>query len=134
MDESLNAVAKNRAIHAGLLLSIFSVSPCIAAEFLPDPTRPPASLGLVQEGNTQALPSGPVLQSVLISPGRKMAIISGQMVMVGGKFGDAKIVNITEGQVTLSSGNNVHTLKLFPNMEKRLTSSQASSQADMRRQ
>lgn len=134
MAEPLNIVAKRRAIQGGLLLLIFVLTFDVLAENLSDPTRPPASLGFAQEANPQALVSGPVLQSVLISSGRKMAIISGQTVIPGGKFGDAQVVNITEGQVTLSSGNNILTLKLFPSMEKRLTSSRAGPQADMRRQ
>jgi MSHA biogenesis protein MshK len=133
MVEPLNIATKRKVFQGGLLLLIFAVTSNVLAESLSDPTRPPASLGFAQDANPQAPASGPVLQSVLISSGRKVAIISGQTVVPGGTYGDAKVVNITEGQVTLLSGNNLRTLKLFPSMEKRMTSGRAAPQADVRR-
>ena len=96
---------------------LFLFSGPIHAETLPDPTRPSVDAG--QSSNETTAPSGPVLQSVLISPERKAAIISGKTVLLGEKFGDAVLVRIGEGEVTLRTGGELKTLKLFPGVTKR---------------
>lgn len=107
--------AKIVARLGGLLL----VAQAVAAQGLPDPIRPPASLAA--EPDAEAANSGssaPLLQSIMISSGRRMAIIAGQTVKQGDKFGDAKVVSIKENEVVLRNGDAVQTLKLFPNIEK----------------
>lgn len=88
-----------------------------AAAPFPDPTRPP--------GATQAGPSGggaeaPALrlESVLIAPDRRIAVINGQAVRVGQKVGDARVVRITETEVALREGAATQVLKLFPAAER----------------
>jgi len=88
----------------------------VHAEELPDPTRPPALLGSAQL--TAPVPAGPVLQSVLISPQRRVAIISGQAVKTGGKYGEYFVFKITESEVILRRGKEIQTLKLFPDFVK----------------
>jgi MSHA biogenesis protein MshK len=87
-----------------------------------DPTRPPVSIS-VGRGEVTSLAaspvSGPVLQSVLISSGRKMAIISGQTVKLNQKFGDSRLIHIAETEVILRSGKTEQTLKLFPDIRIR---------------
>lgn len=99
----------------------------VLAQGLSDPTRPPtvtladeSAAGEAGEGAT------PVLQSILISPSRRQAIISGKTVTVGEKVGDAKIVRITENTVILRNGSDLQTLKLFPGIEKRSNSNPIS--------
>jgi MSHA biogenesis protein MshK len=94
----------------------------VPAETLPDPTRPPPVLGAIPGTAQAGVPSsaaGPLLQSVLISPNRKSAIIGGKTVGIGDRYGDAQVVGIGEGEVVLKSGNRLHTLRLFPGVEKR---------------
>jgi len=86
------------------------------AQQLPDPTRPPSMLN--QDGGAAAA-AGPVLQSVLISPERRMAIISGKQVELGGEFDGARVTSISETQVVLRSGGASRTLKLYPDIDKR---------------
>ena len=110
-------------------LSTFAAS---AAEPLTDPTRPPASLTVGQQDATSF--SGPVLQSVMISVERRAAIISGQTVKLGDKFGNAQVIKISEGEVVLRSGKDLQILKLFPNIEKLPASSGADASAQSRAQ
>lgn len=91
--------------------------PAAAADTLRDPTRPPADLS---QGNTAPVASGPELQSVRISAHQRSAIISGQRVKVGDKLGDARIVMITENEVVLKGSSGLQTLKLFPDVGKRI--------------
>lgn len=82
---------------------------------LPDPTRPPAQLAAPADAGAQ---SGPVLQSVMISPARRLAIISGQTVALGQNYGDFRLVRVTESEAELRHGREVLTLKLFPDLDK----------------
>ena len=82
---------------------------------LADPTRPP--FGAAAGGEAQ--PAGPQLQSVLISPARKVAVIDGRTVPLGGKFRGATLTRITESGVELRSAGRVEQLKLFPRVEKK---------------
>ncbi len=72
---------------------------------------------------TAPVATGPVLQSVLISRGRKVAVISGQAVQVGDSVGDARVARISEGEAVLIRDGQSQTLKLFPGLEKRRTGS-----------
>ncbi|MEN3294214.1 MAG: biosis protein MshK, partial [Burkholderiales bacterium] len=106
----------------------FSFARLAHAEDLADPTRPPAALGQVGDGDASASAAGrPVLQSVMISPGRTMAMISGRMVRVGDKVGEARVTKISETEVVLRNGKELETLKLFPGVEKRRNSSRSKT-------
>jgi MSHA biogenesis protein MshK len=77
-----------------------------------DPTRPPAVISS-GPGETGAA-SVPLLQSVMISPSERSAIIGGERVKLGGKFGDARVVKITESEVVLRSATGNETLRMYP--------------------
>lgn len=99
--------------------SLWMLTSLALAQTSPDPTRPPDSIS-VARGELAASPAaGPVLQSVLISPARKMAIISGQAVKLNGKFGDSRVVHIAETEVILRNGKTEQRLKLFPDIKIR---------------
>jgi MSHA biogenesis protein MshK len=91
---------------------------------LADPTRPPQS-GASQETDTASEAKGakpqPRLQSVLISKRRKLAVIDGRTVRLGGVIDGARVVAITEGSVTLRRGAETKTLSLYPAVAKRAT-------------
>lgn len=103
-------------------LVLLPASGMAAGEKFPDPTLPAvgaapatsaapvASAGLNQEG----LPNTPQLQSVLVSPERRFAVIDGQTVRLGERFGDSVLVKINEREVVLKNGKVLQTLRLFP--------------------
>jgi MSHA biogenesis protein MshK len=92
------------------------------AQVLSDPTRPPG--GLVE--STEAVGfGGPVLQSVMLSPSRKVAVISGEVVALGGRYGGARLVKLTESEAVLKNGADVTVLRLHPLVEKRAAGSAA---------
>jgi MSHA biogenesis protein MshK len=130
MVTAINKTCQLAAMAAFLLLPLMHAG-VVHGEQLTDPTRPPDQIGYVP---SEAAPAGPSLQSVLISPQRRVAIISGKTVKVGDKFGSAHVVSITESEVVLRNGKEMQTLKLFPDVQKRLTSSGASTITDHRRQ
>jgi MSHA biogenesis protein MshK len=87
---------------------------------LSDPTRPPADFYL-SAGPAQPGEGGSplVLQSVLIYPDARSAIISGEHVLLGQRIGSLRLVKIAETEVVLMDGAVRRTLKLFPGLEKR---------------
>lgn len=127
----LSKINKQAKMAVVCLMTIFVGHRFVFAENLPDPTRPPATAAdsSTQQGNSMPI-AGPELQSVLISPRRKVAIISGQSVMLGEKFGDARVIRITENEVVLRDGQNVQVLKLFPGIQKKIRPGQRAGRAD----
>lgn len=91
------------------------------AQSLVDPTRPmdftaaAASPGRVME------PHGPVLQSTVISPLRRSAVISGRSVKLGDSFDGATVVDIQPYEVRLRRGQRETTLRLMPKLAKELS-------------
>jgi MSHA biogenesis protein MshK len=91
------------------------------AASLPDPTRPPETLA-PRAGPGLGLPyaalgAGPHLQSVLVAPhagGRRIAVIDGQMVRLGGSYKGAVLTRVSDTEVVLSRGSARQVLKLFP--------------------
>jgi len=108
------------ALSAFLLAS--SASQAALAQALGDPMRPPpeASASVsVARGEAQGSESASRLQSVLIAPGRRVAVIDGRTVGLGERVGDATLIAIAESEVTLQRGAERQTLKLHPSIEKK---------------
>ncbi len=87
-----------------------------AQQVMVDPTRPPPP-GMMAGVGTAAGFSGPLLQSVIITPSGRSAIIGGERVKLGGKYGDAKVIKISEGEVVLHSASGNETLRLYQDIE-----------------
>lgn len=96
---------------------------------LVDPTRPP-NMSVESGVGEPAAPTGPRLQSVLISPTRRVAVISGSTVVQGGKYGNATVASISEGAVLLRYADRRETLQLIPGVTKRERLTGAAAQAD----
>ena len=60
-----------------------------------------------------------VLQSVLLSPERRYAIINGEILSLGESVAGAELVAIREGEVTLRAGGALRTVRLFPDVDMR---------------
>lgn len=103
-----------------LAILAVAVAPFAAAQALPDPTRPPPGFFTPPQNDAAPVraPAALVVESILVSPARRFATISGQTVGVGDKIGEAKVVAITEDAVSLQTGKVRETLKLFPGFEK----------------
>lgn len=97
------------ALLAGLL-----VNPVFAQ--VPDPTRPPAGQDPV-DGVAAPLDSG--IQTVILRPGGKSAaVINGQYLRVGDKFGDKRVLKIGESEVVLKGESGREVIKVTPAIEK----------------
>ncbi|MDO8294734.1 MAG: hypothetical protein Q7T29_17990 [Gallionella sp.] len=100
-----------------LIVALFSVA--AAAEELPDPTRPPVSLTAPVVAPVSGVPEiRPArLQSILISKTRRAAIIDGESVELGGKYGDAKLIEVNEGSIVLRGAQGRQVMTLFPDVK-----------------
>lgn len=126
----LSKINKRVRISSVFLMAFSAVYIDAAGQNLADPTRPPVIAEPAPQGAEVVTPvAGPELQSVLISPTRRVAIISGQSVKLGDKFGEARVVKITENEVVLRNGKDVQVLKLFPGVQKN-TAGRAENSAD----
>lgn len=118
-----------------LLAAALTVAATMAiAQGLRDPTRPPGAGA--KGGRATATQAGWTLQSVLISPERRYAIINGEVVPVGGTVSGAELIAIAEERVTLRTADGIRILHLFPDVTRlgaaptggtRTTSPQAQS-------
>lgn len=100
-----------------LSLLLLSATSLCAAESLPDPTRPAIDLssgagGAAEAKSAEVVPQG--LQSIIISPQYRAAIINGETVRLGGKTGDSRLVEVRENSVVLQNSQGRRVMELFP--------------------
>ena len=114
-------MAQRLTAGAGALLAFLGASPAgqaAHAQALADPMRPPQAAAAADEA-LAAVPGGSRLQSILLSPGRKLAVIDGRTVPLGGSVDGATLVAIRETEVVLQKGAERETLKLNPGVQIR---------------
>lgn len=103
---------------AACVLTLIATS--AIGQSLSDPTRPPPGFYLVPGAAQAGGTSGAlILQSVLIHPDVRSAIISGEYVQIGQKVRSMRLIKVAETEVVLLDGAERRTLKLFPGVEKR---------------
>lgn len=82
-----------------------------------DPTRPPLQAGVDKQADAQTSGAGAVLESVLIpAQGKPLAIISGKTVYLGQKFGEDKLISVTQNEVVLRGKDGTTRLALNPSV------------------
>jgi hypothetical protein len=89
------------------------------AQGLSDPTRPSDFLGGDSPAGIAGDTGEPVLQAVVLERNRKYAIISGQIVKLGGLYDGARLVQIGDSEVVLRNGPDVKRLKLLSGIDKK---------------
>lgn len=88
------------------------------ADQLSDPTRPWDYKAETSRA-AQVVTKEPTLYSTMISPERRIAVIDGEVVQEGERFGDLKVISIRTNQVRLRGPKGYITLKLLPAPIKR---------------
>ncbi len=99
-----------------LAMVLTAAASAATAQGLRDPTRPPGASSRAVRG--AAAQPGWTLQSVLISPERRYAIINGEVVPVGGTVAGAELIAIAEERATLRTPEGVRILHLFPDVTR----------------
>lgn len=86
---------------------------------MPDPTRPGGSQMTPESGSSASAPLESGVQTVILRRGGKStAVINGQHVVVGGKFGDKRVLRITESEIVLKGESGREVIKVTPSIEK----------------
>lgn len=94
----------------------------VQAEPLKDPTQPPASLNSELSGN-EVMVSGPILQSIMIGPQTRVAIINGEKVMLGKKYQQATLIKLDENKAVLRNPDmSTQILEMDFAIEKKIVS------------
>jgi hypothetical protein len=84
-----------------------------------DPTRPAGNQVSAEGGSGVSTPVESGVQTVILRPGGKSAaVINGQYVVVGGKFGDKRVLRITESEIVLKGESGREVIKVMPSVEK----------------
>lgn len=92
----------------------------LASEALPDPTKPAVEIPYeLEDGKTSAIEAAPLpkkagLQSVILSPQHSAAVINGETIPLGGKIGDATLMEVRESSVVLQGPEGKVVMELFP--------------------
>lgn len=100
------------------LFALWVYSTPAGADFaagLPDPTRPYAKPERSAAARAVNVPSMPfILQSTLVAPDRKLALINGKLARVGERVGDVEILEIQPHQVIVSRAGVRQVVRLLP--------------------
>jgi|KBSSwiStaDraftv2_1062776.scaffolds.fasta_scaffold132137_3 MSHA biogenesis protein MshK len=112
---------KRLRIRLAVLFAVM-LSAMARGEGLTDPTRPPAGFDVTANSakSADAAPAALVLESVLIHPDSRSAIISGERLTLGQKIRGLRLVRIADTEVVLLDGGERRTLKLYPSAQKKL--------------
>lgn len=123
------AGAMKRIIVPMFLAGLGGMSPAVADDgALPDPTRPPEAILAVSPDGGGAAIAGPVLQSVVLRRGGvPVAVISGQMIPLGGKVGDSVLTRIGENEVVLRGPQGSEVLRMTPDVTKTVVTGRPKS-------
>jgi hypothetical protein len=108
-----------RAVIAPVLLAFAALStPAVAQSSQADPTRPPMGGAVETQGAGEV--SGSLLQSIMIpKKGKPRALIGGQQVILGGMYGDSRLISLTEREAVLDGPTGIEHLYLTPGIEKK---------------
>jgi MSHA biogenesis protein MshK len=94
-------------------------APRALAQGLNDPTRPPREmLGGAADAYEPAASSSPA-QVVIISKDRRQATINGRTVNLGGRYGDATVVRITDEEIVLQKPEATETIRLYSSIQRK---------------
>lgn len=115
-----------RLLGISCLVCFVGASIAADAELLADPTRPPSALQMMGGGSSE--PFGSRLTSVVIpKQGRATAVIDGQVVRVGERVGNARLLRLTESEALLEGPEGIERLYLTPSVDKKMNETKAAS-------
>jgi len=120
----------------GLALVISLGAARSVAQDLNDPTRPPREI--LGGGASAAEPVGnpSPAQVVIVSKDRRQATINGKTVVLGGRYGNATLVRVSDEELVLQRPEGTETIKLYSSVQrtKRWTSAQEKFEMPGRRE
>ena len=101
--------------------SLLVVLPCAlaqgyaCAQSMQDPMRPSDA----PSGSAAAVSSAPALQAVITSPGRKLAVIDGNIVPLGAAVRGSTLANVNDSLAVLQKDGARDVLLMHPDIDKK---------------
>jgi MSHA biogenesis protein MshK len=111
-----NGYARRLIALFAAVLTLATVSPAAAAQALSDPMQPPPDR---TASVAPAAPSASGLQVVITSPDRKLALIDGSVVPLGGAVREGTLAGMSDSAAVLRKNGEHDVLFMHPNIEKR---------------
>jgi len=105
-------------IRDALLIGLLAVLPA-HAQGLSDPTRPPREIS-GEPVEADAAAGGSPAQVVVISKNRHQATINGRTVNLGGRYGNATLVSISDEEIVLQRPDSTETIRLYSSVNRRI--------------
>jgi MSHA biogenesis protein MshK len=101
-----------------------------SAQGLSDPTRP------AWIGGAHASEPAAAAQVIIVSRDRRQATINGQIVNLGGRYGNATLVRITDEEIVLERPKGTETIRLYSSVQRKKhgPAVQAETEAAKRRE
>ena len=109
----MNAARAKLALAWALALAAAVPAPAGA---ITDPTQPPRT---VVDPAREPSAGQPIVQTIIIKPHSRSAIIDGERVELGGTYRDAQVIRITESEVVLRQDGRTEVLRMYPDVEKK---------------
>jgi MSHA biogenesis protein MshK len=101
------------------VLLVMMTTPAAAAPFA-DPFRPPRQIEQPVVDDAAKAPAGSRLESVLIGPDRRIAVINGQQYLEGDRIGNGRVLRISESEVVIRHPDRDEKLTMFAEGGKRM--------------
>ena len=98
-------------------LAVLLGAPRSLAQGLSDPTRPPREI--LGGGAYDSEPPHSPAQVVIISKDRRQATINGRTVSLGGRYGNATLVRISDEELVLQRADATEVIKLYSSVHRR---------------
>ena len=100
-----------------ILCTLFTVLPMRANELI-DPTRPANKHKIKSSDHVGAVHRGWTLESTLVAPNRRVAVINGKLLSEGESVEGAIIIKIGKLEVLIQTPSRRMTLQLLPDIVK----------------
>ena len=118
----------------GFALIISLGAPRSLAQGLTDPTRPPREILGGGAGAAEPAANLSPAQIVIISTDRRQATINGRTVALGGRYGDATLVRISDEEIVLRRGDTTEVIKLYSSVHRRKLAARNQTETAGRRE
>jgi len=118
----------------GFALIISLGAPRSLAQGLTDPTRPPREILGGGAGAAEPAANLSPAQIVIISTDRRQATINGRTVALGGRYGDATLVQISDEEIVLRRGDTTEVIKLYSSVHRRKLAARNQTETAGRRE
>jgi MSHA biogenesis protein MshK len=112
-------------LNAGLFCLALAASLQAHAQ-MSDPMRPPREILGGGEAPDTAASTSPA-QVVIISSDRRQATINGRTVALGGRYGDATLVRISDAEIVLQKPDSTEVIRLYSSVNRRMRSAEGNA-------